>query len=176
MGFPRRAGVFAVVAALVLGPVAPGEAAPTVTAGTFIGSGTLSPGLTPLTGTPQSIAIAGSGAELFAGAGLGADAARVNCSFQGSSSGVFANETSGLGSGTLVGGCSGTTELGSAFVASCSLDYFRELAHLLSGGCTVSVGGATTTVSLAGVFMFTPTSGMPTQSFSMVALLAAASA
>ena len=176
MGFPQRAGVFAVVAALVLGLVAPAEAEPTATVGTFLGSGTLSPGLTPLTGTPQSIEITGTGAELFAGAGFGADAATVNCSFSGSSSGVFANETSGLGSGTLLGGCSGTTELGSAFVASCTLDYFRELAHLLNGGCTVSVGNTTTAVSLAGVFTFIPTSGMPTTSFNIVAHMVAASA
>lgn len=169
MGLMKRAGVCAVVAALVLGPVAPAEAGPTVEWGTLIGSGTISPGLVPVTGNPQSVSLTATATQAFADAAVGGDVATVDCSFSGSSSGVFVNETSGLGTGTLVGGCAGAgTVTGMELSAWCSLHYVREMLMTLNGTCAVTVSGSTTTVTFAGFCSYRPSTLLPTTTYDLL--------
>lgn len=175
MGLHTRAWIVAAVAALVVMPVAPAEAAPTSMSGTLMGSGTISPGLVPLSGNPQSMTLSGTATLALADATVGGDVASANCSFSGGSSGLFANETSALGTGTLVGGCAGAGVVtGMPFSASCSLQYVRELFKLLNGTCSVTANGSTTVVTFTGFCSFLPTTLTPTTSYDLSCGFAAA--
>lgn len=167
MGLRRQARIVALVAALVVVPTAPGEAAPTAYAGIMVASGTASPGLFMLTPLPQSIALTAAANQVFLGTPYAAQLAAASCSFSGTSSGTFGDEVLPLGSGKLTGGCSGPGPNGGSFSASCALDYIREGLQYIEGTCAVTIGGNSSTLTFDGVFMFIPTSQQPTTSFQL---------
>lgn len=163
----RQARIVALVAALVVVPTSPGKAAPTAYAGIMAASGTASPGLFVLTPLPQSIALTAAANQVFLGTPFAAQLASASCSFSGTSSGTFGNEVLALGSGKMTGGCSGPGPNGGSFSASCALDYIREGLQYIDGHCAVTIDGTSSTVKFDGVFMFIPTSQLPTTSFQL---------
>lgn len=135
-----------------------------------LGSGTISPGLTPTTGSPQSVTFTGTAAGAFAGV-TAAEVGSMSCSFSGSSSGLFANETSLVGSGKVTGVCVGVSVLGQSVTIECLFDYFRlGPVVTITGTCLITVGSILKVDAgvVVGAFVFVPTTASPTTSYALV--------
>lgn len=167
----KLAGALAIAGAVaVLAPGAPAEAQG-VGAVAVVGDGTISPGLTPnpTAGTVQNVTFTGTAAGAFVNGVPDADVGSMSCAFSGTSGGLFAQESSLVGTGTVSGGCSGTGVAGSTVTVSCTFDYFRlGPAVTITGSCTATVDGVTFTATAGGAFVFVPTTVSPTTSYVLV--------
>lgn len=179
----KLATSIAIVGAMAV--LAPGTAHAATAAATTVvtGSGTISPGLTPTTGSPQSVTFTGTAAGAFVTDTPDVDAGQMSCSFSGGSGvttlgmGMFVNETSLYGEGTVSGSCTGVGVLGSVVTISCTFDYLRLGGIVvIEGTCTATVDGVTFTASAAGTFVFVPTTASPTTSYALAGVAAGATA
>lgn len=145
-----------------------------------VGAGTIQPGLTPDPTNPTMQAVtftgtaAGFGIGVDAQTELGFDAGALSCNFAGGSS---APESSLLGMGHVTGNCTGTGLFGPISI-SCGFDYTREAVLVeIVGSCTITAQNVlgqtvTITVTAAGVFVFIPAPGIPTNSYQLVGVAA----
>lgn len=143
-----------------------------------LGSGTISPGLTPVSGSPQSVTFTGTAAGGFAGL-TAAEVGSMSCSFSGGSAFEFYAETSLLGSGKVAGACVGVSVLGQNVTIECLFTYYRlGPAVTITGTCLIVVGGIlkVDATVVVGAFVFVPTTASPTTSYALVGSAAGAGA
>lgn len=180
----KLATSIAIVGAMAV--MAPGSAhaATGVSATAVTGSGTISPGLTPVSGSPQSVTFTGQAAGLFVSADI-QDVGALSCSFSGGSADTtltpgpldFSDETSLAGEGTVTGSCTGTGVLGNTATITCSFEYLRLTGLVvIVGTCDATAGGTTITARAVGVFGFAPTTASPTTSYALAGVAAGGTA
>jgi hypothetical protein len=150
-----RRGSFALLTGLALGGlVFNGTSASAIGAGggQFVGSGTITPGLTL---TPQPVSGAISGTLVGAGEWNNPTVIEDSCSFSFNGS----SDDLATGAGSASGACSGTATVTASF------SYTRAAGALVASG-SASVNGFATSIIIVCSFM--PTSASPVTSFAII--------